>query len=471
MIQRRAGVFGCQPQSDLRAAEMHVEPFRRGGSRSGSARPPTPTPNEPMSPLRARTALLVLAFASATAACSGDNPAASPNPPLTTCTAALPPLGPAPAASAPLRATPATLPPLGLGAVTERFTSELWVRGEWAYTGTWGRRDGNPGNALKVWNVAGSTPVLVDSVIISGASTIGDVQVSDDGRLLVVATEGARGSIVVFDLADPGKPREISRLASASTAPGVHTAEIARVGGRLLAFLSVDPSPPRLVVVDLSDPANPREILSQEMGSPIIHDVFVRDGILFTALWNGGTTVWDIGGGGCGTPEKPVQIANVATVGGKVHNLWWFHDPVTGVRRYLFVGEEGPGALGSSSSGDIHVVDLAAAGGPREVAYFTVAGAGTHNFSVDEPNGILYAAYYNGGVRALDIRGDLASCDATARSADGRCDLARMGREVGRGLQEGQPVHVWGVQRIGTHVYASDMLNGLWKLDASSLRR
>ena len=47
--------------------------------------------------------------------------------------------------------------------------------------------------------------------------------------------------------------------------------------------------------------------------------------------------------------------------------------------------------------------------GGREVA-MAPSHAGTHNFWVDEPSGILYAAYYNGGVRALDVRGDLGAC-------------------------------------------------------------
>jgi hypothetical protein len=255
----------------------------------------------------------------------------------------------------------------------------------------------------------------------------------------------------------------------------VHTAKVARVNGTLYAFLSVNPAPPRLVVVDLSDPAAPREVLARQMGTPFIHDVFVRDGVLFTALWNGGLTLWDMGGlGRGGSPANPVEISNVRTVGGKVHNVWWFHDPRTGAKRYALVGEEGPGsgAFGSSSSGDIHVVDLADLAAPREVAFFTVPGAGTHNFWVDEPSGVLYAAYYNGGVRALDVRGDLGACTQEQRAPDGRCDLGRMGREVGRALlDQGIPVFVWGVQGVGSHLYASDMLNGLWKLDTSPLKR
>ncbi len=379
----------------------------------------------------------------------------------------------------PLRGKLVTLPALGLGRVAERITAEVHVHPNRtiAYTTTWGAPPGRSVvNAVKVWNVTGNTPVLVDSAIVSGATTLGDVQVSDDGKLLVVATEPRpNGSIVIFDLANPAKPREISRFTSPNTSNGVHTAEVARVNGTLYAFLSVDPSPPQLVVVDLSDPARPREVLARPMGSPFIHDVFVREGILFTALWNGGLTIWDIGGGGRGgSPANPVQIGNVQTAGGRVHNVWWFHDPRTGAKRYAFVGEEAPGAggqFGTSSAGDVHVVDVSDLARPREVAFFTVPGAGTHNFSMDEPNGILYAAYYNGGVRALDVRGDLGTCSNDQKDASGRCDLSKMGREVGRGLVDQAPVFVWGVHHVGTHLYASDMLNGLWKLDASALRR
>lgn len=368
---------------------------------------------------------------------------------------------------------PAQLPVLGMGAVAERYTSELWVHGSYGYTGTWGRRlNQNAGDVIKVWDVSGGTPALIDSVRVPGAQTVGDVQVSDDGRILVAATEHRPGSLVIYDLANPARPREMAVFTSANTASGVHTAELARVNGTLYAFLSVDPTPAQLVVVDLSDPANPREVLARPMGNPYIHDVFVRDGLLFTALWNGGMTIWDIGGGNRGgTVANPVEISNIRTVGGKVHNIWWYHAP-GGAKRYAFVGEEGPGSgpFGTSSSGDIHVVDVSDLANPREVAFFNAPGAGTHNFSVDEASGYLYAAYYNGGVRVLDIRGDLGSCTAAQKAADGRCDLGLMGREVARGLTD-RSVFIWGVQRVGNRLYASDMLNGLWKLDVSGLRR
>jgi hypothetical protein len=104
---------------------------------------------------------------------------------------------------------------------------------------------------------------------------------------------------------------------------------------------------------------------------------------------------------------------------------------------------------------------------PREVAFYHVDGAGTHNFSVDEQRGILYAAYYNAGVRALDVRGDLSTCTAAQKDLLSRCDLKKMGRELAAGLQTGGTSYVWGVHFDGSFVYASDMLTGLWKLAAS----
>ena len=360
----------------------------------------------------------------------------------------------------------------GHGAVDERFTAEVWVVGNVAYTTTWGARIVGGvrtlGNAVKIWDVSGAIPVLIDSLIVADVITLGDIQASDDGKFLVVATEYSPGSIVIYDLADPRKPQLISRFTSGNTVAGVHTAEVQRVNGKLYAFLSVDPSdgPARLVIVDITNPAAPVEVLSRVMGEPFVHDVFVRDGILMTALWNDGMSIFDIGGGGRGgTVANPVLLGNVKTAGGNVHNIWWYHDLSDGTERFAFVGEEGPGSLGSSAQGDIHVVDVSDLTKPREVAFYSVAGAGTHNFSADENRGVLFAAFYNGGVRALNVRGNLGDCISSMRNG-GRCDLGKTGREVAQGLTgTGLPVYVWGVQTVGTKLYASDMLNGLWKLE------
>jgi len=88
----------------------------------------------------------------------------------------------------------------GLGNVSDRYTAELWVVGNVGYTTTWGSRNVNsvtsPGNAIKIWNVGGAVPVLVDSVIVTEATTLGDIQVSDDGKR--VPLDVAEGDEVLY---------------------------------------------------------------------------------------------------------------------------------------------------------------------------------------------------------------------------------------------------------------------------------
>jgi hypothetical protein len=274
----------------------------------------------------------------------------------------------------------------------------------------------------------------------------------------------------LYSLTNPRKPTLIRQFTSQDLSNGVHTAEVARVNGRLYAFAAVDPAigaDARLVIVDITDPANPVEVSVMEIGLPFIHDVFVRDGYLFTAEWAQGLAIYDIGAES-GSPADPRFISRVFTVNGQVHNVWWFHDPTNGAKRYAFVGEEGPGLIGSTAVGDLHVVDVSNFAEPKEVAFYRVAGAGAHNFSMDEANGILYAAFYNGGVRALDVRGDLGQCTAEQKSQDGRCQLHLIpGRQLAV-QSSGIPVYVWGVQYVDNAVYASDMLNGLFKFSPAT---
>ena len=363
--------------------------------------------------------------------------------------------------------SPSVLAHVGLGVVSERYSAEVWVRGTTAYTTTWGNRAGIRGNAVKIWDVSAHAPKLLQSVIVANATTTGDVQVSDDGSIMLVAIEAnPNGGVAIYSLADPRDPQLITRTTGGELLYGVHTAELARVNGVLYAFCAVNQSSgisSRLVVLDLSTPSAPRTVWSQAMGSPFVHDVFVRDGLLFTAEWNDGVGIWDIGAQG-GTVAAPRLLGRARTVGGQAHNVWWLHDPTTQSKKYLLVGQEGPGAIGSSSAGDVHVVDISNVAAPVEVAVYSVTGAGTHNFSVDEAQGFAYAAYYNGGVRVLDVRGDLGNCTAVQKTTDGRCDLTKMSREratyVGSG---GGPVYVWGVHWSASGLFASDMLNGLWR--------
>lgn len=188
-----------------------------------------------------------------------------------------------------------------------------------------------------------------------------------------------------------------------------------------------------------------------------LHDTYVRDGIAFLSAWNTGVIILDVGNGlAGGTPAAPVEVSRFAlntaghAVTGRAHNTWWFHNPVSGEARYLFVGQEGPGTLGAEASGDIYVYDVATLASPRFVGSYVLPGAGAHNFWMDEAAQVLFAAYYNGGVVALDVSGTLPA-DLTTRERD---------RVVPGGTG-----YVWGVmQGAGGQLWATDMLRGFWRL-------
>lgn len=182
-----------------------------------------------------------------------------------------------------------------------------------------------------------------------------------------------------------------------------------------------------------------------------VHDTFVRDGLAFVCAWNSGVYVYDVGNGvRGGTPGAPALVAQIPAPFGQVHNAWWFHNPNTNERRYLFVGEEDKGQVGVSSSGYIHVFDVSDFQAPAEIAWFHIPGAGTHNFWMDENAEVLYAAFYNAGVVALDVSGDLNG------------DL--VDREISR-VGFGDSTFTWGVQLANGVLYASDMIRGFWSVE------
>ncbi|HXW98055.1 MAG TPA: hypothetical protein VEI47_10770 [Gemmatimonadales bacterium] len=340
--------------------------------------------------------------------------------------------------------------------VPERYSSDLWVAGGYAYTGTWNwyQRTSGVLGQVKIFQLGtGGAPTLIDSVSLANVVTVSDLQVSPDGQWLVVTAEGGSAEgLYVYSLADPAHP---AQQAFYGVGTGLHTGSLSVIGGKLYAFTAKNPGSPALMIFDLSDLANGNITLASSTPIPPnygIHDTFIRDGICFAFVWNEGVYIYDVGKGVAGgSPQAPVQLGSVKTSGGEAHNGWWFWNPVTGEKRYLFVGQEGPGAVGSSSSGDIHVVDVSDLTAPKEVGTYHMQGAGTHNFWMDEARQRLYAAYYNGGVVALDVSCDLAG------------DLGF--REIAR-IQPGGSgqTYTWGVMLSGSSLYAIDMLSGLWQL-------
>ncbi len=212
--------------------------------------------------------------------------------------------------------------------------------------------------------------------------------------------------------------------------------------------------------------ANPTPLLVAAVPVPPTyghHDTFVRDGLAFVCAWNAGVYIYDVGNGiRGGSPNNPVLVSNLITNtngvagGAQVHNAWWFHNPVTSQKKYLFIGQEGPGTVGSASAGDIHIVDVSNLAAPVEVGFISVPGAGAHNFWMDEARQILYAAYYNGGVIAVDVSGTLTGNMSS-----------RITAQVKPGGNSN--TYIWGVTLAGGRLYVSDMVSGFWVLDPLTL--
>src|SRR5918994_263633 len=218
--------------------------------------------------------------------------------------------------------------------VPERFSSDLWVHGSYAYTGTYGFRS-EPGNQLKVWSLSASgAPTLVTSITIPDIGTVSDLQVNESGEILVLSAEiGDGGGIYLYSLANPAHPALVgSELVSA----GVHTVTLASIGGRSYAFAARNPGLgnqdpiPAWFIYNIPDPATPtlvhREPIPPDYG---IHDTFVRDGIAFVFAGNTGVIIYDVGNGiRGGSPADPVEVSRLVTsqgnvcCGPSVHNGW-----------------------------------------------------------------------------------------------------------------------------------------------------
>ncbi len=331
--------------------------------------------------------------------------------------------------------TPATFTEVGQGTPPSgQATSDLWVHGTVAYTGTFG------GNTLWVWDVSNpAAPVRAASVVVD-AGSVNDVKIRADGTLGVIthanSQDGLNG-ITLLDLSDPLRPQVITRFTSQLTA-GVHNDWIE--GDYVYAAAGAF-SGGRITIIDISNPADPQVVAGFYAGSSGAHDVYVRDGLAFVSHWDAGLVILDVGNGiAGGSPTNPVEVGRVQTEGGNTHNAWYWPDA-----GYVFVGEESgrPGVV-------LHVVDVSDLSNPVEVATFEVAGGNPHNFWLDEVRGILYVAWWRQGLKAIDVSGELL----------GRLTQGRLVGSIGVGNDFNESS--WGAQLHDGLVYVSEVNSGLW---------
>ena len=351
---------------------------------------------------------------------------------------------------------------IGRATVRDRRTSDLWVwegtdGRDYAITGTWGS-DGSS----YIWDVTDPADIRKVRDVQVDARTVNDVKVSEEGDIAVISREGAsdrRNGIVILGVGNPREGVPVLAEYTESLTGGVHNLFIAEDHVYALSAAR------RYEVINIEDPGNPRRVGQFEMDTPghSVHDVWVSDGIAYSSNWTDGVVAVDVGGGGRGgTPERPVELGRYAYPSGWNHAAFPYTSPSTG-KRYLFAGDEafpysglssGRGGMPVIAAGWIHVIDWTDWDNPREVARYQVPEAGSHNLWVEDDT--LYIGYYNGGLRVVDVSGELLG------------DLYAQGREIARFLPfdpEGFTANapfVWGAQPFKGHIFFTDWNSGLW---------
>lgn len=335
--------------------------------------------------------------------------------------------------------------------------------------------------AIDVSNPA--APVITDSVV-ADARVVNDLMTTEDGKFGVMTREGAsnrKNGIVILSFEDPAHPKQIAEFTETVTG-GVHSTFIYR--GHV--YLT-DDATGSMRVIDIRDPYHPAQVARWQTprseAGRMLHDIDVKDGLAYLSYWNDGLVILDVGNGvKGGSPEKPELVSqykydlntlyrDVEAVGGPgfirgTHTAWR-------AGRYVFLGDEvfsakprptdGGGVIGLGRAfGRLHVIDVSDLSAPREVAWYEPQDGGTHNVWV--AGDTLYLGDYQGGLRVLDISGEL------------RGDLQAQGREIAHavtGDAKGSvpnAANAWGAIYRDGYIYVPDINSGLWivKVDGAT---
>ena len=333
-----------------------------------------------------------------------------------------------------------------------------------AYVGT----DGGPLYAVDV-----SRPDairVVDSLDPGGR--VSAIDVSTAQTMGVFASQGgSRAGLAVFDAREPCRPRIVA-VHRGSDSSGVSAAWLDGVH----AYVA-DAGTASLRVVDISNPAQPREVGRWETSTAAgrrLDDVSVTDGVAYLAYWNDGLVILDVGNGiRNGRPDRPALVAQYRY---DLNDMYHWVDRAWGlgargthrarrVGNVVLISDEArpAGDRGTHLAfGRLNAIDVADLTRPNGVAWYDPADAGIQDIWIAGDTAYLAAAA--GGVRVLDAGGELKG----NLLAQGR-ELARLGT-----LDSVRPGPVRPlaerVRARGGLIYALDRNTGLWILRASRSR-
>ena len=349
---------------------------------------------------------------------------------------------------------------LGTGDVFDKHTSDAWF-----FEGVDGKDYGVSGTFFDgqayFWDVSDPTNITkVDSIKVD-ARIVNDVKVSEDSKICVITKEGAsnrKNGFVILDISNPSDVKVLSEYTDGLTG-GVHNVFI---DNNHVYALNAFGNPAKFEVVNIEDPKNPKGVgkFELELGSAI-HDIWIEDGIAYTSNWKDGLYIIDVGNGlAGGSPSNPVAVANYKYKTGANHAAFPFKSKSTG-KFYVVLGDEiFPEGVdffaANETTGFLHFVDFTDLKNPKEVARYELPGYGSHNFWIEDD--VVYAGMYNGGVRVIDVSGELLG------------DLYKQGREIAA-FKTGSPngfipnnTMTWGSQYFKGHIFYSDFNAGIGAL-------
>ena len=359
----------------------------------------------------------------------------------------------------------------GRGTVNTTHTSDFWPwtaknGRDYALVGTWG----GDGYGL-IFDITDLNNIVKTDSIKIDARTINDVTVSPDGRYGALSREGASNrvnGVVILDLANPAHPRIASTFDQELTG-GVHN--MFATNDHLFAISGGQ----KYVIIDVKDITKPRYVSEYQHPNARIHDLWVRDGIAYSAQGGVGAVMVDVGNGKYGgTIEKPRLINTFGINSG--HEIYPYFQKSTG-RVYLFLGDEemnrrgrvwegtqyslsGPDGkpprnqIAQTSGGYTHIVDVTDPMHPRKVGRYHLEDYGSHDIIVEDD--VLYQAYYDGGVRVVDVSGELMG-----NLADQRREIAVFKPYDPDAFTANAPFVMNAMPWKG-HVLFTDFNSGLW---------
>ena len=326
-----------------------------------------------------------------------------------------------------------------------------------------------------------SKPRITDSVVVD-ARLINDLMTTADGKYGVATREGAssrRNGIVILSFEDPAHPKQIAEYTETVTG-GVHSTYVYTQPKYGTHVYLTDDATGSMRVIDLNDPLHPKEVARWQTprsdAGRFLHDVDIADGLAYLSYWNDGLVILDIGNGiKGGSPTNPQLVSqytydlndlyrNVEAEGGPgyirgTHTAWRRRDG-----KYVFVGDEVfstkpqgiliPGDPLGKANGRLHVIDVSDILHPREVAYFEPPDGGSHNVWV--AGDTLYMGDYQGGLRVLDISGDLKG-DLLAEDRE----IAHVHTGDAKGFVPNAAM-AWGAFYLNGTVWVNDVFSGLW---------